>query len=124
MQIKLKSKAVNTNISPEFAVGLGWIAAEWQIWGLGPFVVTSLKDGIHSPNSKHRWNESDLIPGEAADIRTRHLFKDGEHSAKLILFAKYLQEAGFGVVVHPDWLGGDPHLHVQFKKSIFVVGRR
>lgn len=121
MKIVLKSKNVNTNISAEFAVGLGWIAAKWEAWGLGPFIVTSLKDGTHNPRSKHQWNKPSHVPGEAADIRTWQHCKDGEHSALLIRFAKYLQREGFGVVVHPDWLPGTPHLHVHFKKPIFEV---
>ncbi len=68
MEITLKCKEINPNISPEFAVGLGWIANEWEAWGLGPFVITSLKDGIHSAHSKHKWNKPADEPGEAADI--------------------------------------------------------
>ena len=124
MQIKLKSKSVNANISPEFAVGLGWIASEWQIWDLGEFVVTSLKDSNHSVRSKHKQNRPASEPGLAADIRTSHLFKNNVHKGVLILFARYLQKAGFGVVVHPDWLEGDPHLHVHLKKPIFTAGGR
>ena len=101
MEIILKSHNVNTNISPDFAVGLGWIANEWSRWGLGPFVVTSLKDGVHSPNSKHNWNKEE-VPGEAADIRTWQHFKDGKHSALLIQFAKHLQREGF-VISERRW---------------------
>ncbi len=125
MKIILKSKRVNPNISVEFAVGLGWIANEWEAWALGEFTITSLKDGIHSSRSKHKWNKPADEPGEAADIRTwGHQYSDGTHTPGLIRFAKHLQKAGFGVVVHPDWLPGTPHLHVHLKKPIFKVGGR
>ncbi len=123
MEITLKSQNININISPDFAAGLGWIANEWERWGLGTFVVTSLKDGVHSPNSKHHWNKPPEVRGEAADIRTwGHQHDDGTHTDVLIRFAKHLQKEGFGVVVHPDWLPGTPHLHVHRKHPIFKVG--
>ena len=123
MRLHLKSRNVNPNISVEFAVALGWVKAKWEEWEMGQFMVTSLKDGVHGKNSKHKWNRPEDEPGEAADIRTWYhviVHNDGRHGEKLIKFAKMLQSHGFGVVVHPDWLPGTSHLHFHLKKTIFT----
>jgi len=129
MKINLKP-GVNPRITVEFAVGLGWVKAQWELAGLGPFVVTSLKDGHHAARSQHRQNELHDVLGEAGDVRTRHLFigslkppYKGSHSKKLIDFAKKLQRHGFRVVVHPDWLPGFPHLHFATGKPIFISAK-
>jgi len=111
---------VNPFLTTEFALGLGWIANEWDFEKMGSFTITSLKDGTHSARSKHKWNQPSDVPGEAADIRTWQFWNESRkaHDPKLILFAKHLQKEGFAVVVHPDWLPGTPHLHVHFKKPI------
>ncbi len=120
MRVELKHSVV-ANILPEFAVGLGWIKALWEEENLGRFVITSLKDGAHRAGSQHKHDMPENVPGEAADIRTWHLFdKDkGAHKEELIAFARLLQRAGFRVVVHPDWVPGTPHLHVALGKAIF-----
>ena len=132
MKIALKHSVV-PNLSVEAAVMLGWIAAQWDNWiliadngpyaiALGEFVVTSAKDGRHMAGSDHKQDEPDGVPGNAFDIRTRHLFDatTGAHQPALIEFAKYLQSRGAKVVVHPDWVPGTPHLHVALgKESLF-----
>jgi hypothetical protein len=110
----LLTKSVKTAIQIEFAVVLGWVKARWEAWeegALGEFIVTSLNDNHDSGQHPK---------GEAADVRTRHLFKDGKHADTLIRFAKFLQSHGLRVVVHPDWVAGTPHLHFALgKKPIF-----
>ena len=135
MKIALKHSVV-PNLSVEAAVMLGWVRAMWDCWykyldvrsgtsqpdSLGDFVVTSAKDGTHMPGSDHKQDEPADIPGNAIDIRTRHLFDvtTGAHQPALIEFAKYLQSRGAKVVVHPDWVPGTPHLHVALgKESLF-----
>ena len=120
MIIQLKPSVV-MNLTTEFATGVGYIKALWDADSLGPFVITSAKDSHHSENSAHKQNEPEDVPGEAIDIRTwQHWQEDkGCHKAKLIVFARKLQRAGFAVVVYSDWLPGIPHLHAAFKKSIF-----
>jgi hypothetical protein len=101
---------VKPNILVDFAMALGWLSAQWSQHGLGDFVLTSLNDSHTAGQHIH---------GQAADIRTRHLFADGKHKPELIEFARFLQKAGFRVVVHPEWVGGTPHLHVAWKQSFF-----
>lgn len=124
MKLKVKSN-VKRNVTFQMAVWLGWVKAEWERAGLGPFVVTSLKDGKHRPGSKHKQDKPAGVPGQAVDIRTWHLWSgpktapfNGEHQKKMIQFAKGLQRNGLAVVVHPDWVGGTPHLHIATKRSI------
>lgn len=120
MEVRMKHSVV-ANLTTEFAIGLGWIKKLWEDEGMGEFTITSLKDGVHGRNSQHRWDQDADIPGEAADIRTRHHFdrETGRHSEKLIRFAQRLQDEGWAVVVHPDWLPGVEHLHFAAKKDIF-----
>ena len=120
MIIQLKQSVV-MHLTPEFATGVGYIKALWDAASLGPFVITSAKDSHHSENSAHKQNEPEDVPGEAIDIRTWHHWQEdkGCHKAKLIVFARKLQRAGFRVVVHSDWLPGTPHLHVAMGKPIF-----
>jgi hypothetical protein len=129
LQLKKGAKA---NITPRFAVALMWVKQEWEKDGLGPFIVTSLKDGRHMKGSDHKQDRPDSVPGVAADIRTWKLWQgplpekkptgkrwkdSGQHNAKLIKFAKKLQKKDFKVVVHPDWVDGTPHLHFALGKA-------
>ena len=120
MTIKIK-RTVITNITPEFAVVLGQVALAWVDYGLGDFLVTSLKDGTHQNGSAHKQDRPDEEPGEAADIRTWRWWNEdkGRHDPKLIRFAKKLQAAGVAVVIHPDWIPGVPHLHFARKGRVF-----
>ncbi|KKK76391.1 hypothetical protein LCGC14_2864110 [marine sediment metagenome] len=120
MTIKIK-RTVNTNITPEFAVVLGQVALAWVDYGLGDFLVTSLKDGTHRPGGAHKQDRPDDEPGEAADIRTWRWWNEdkGCHHPKLIRFAKKLQAAGVAVVIHPDWILGVPHMHFARKNRVF-----
>jgi len=143
LTIPLKDRDVNPRVKVELGVILGWARMGWGIAGLGPFVVTSLKDGKHKAGSQHRQDIPEAL-GEAADIRTwQHWFwtdeqakehfatwgklppekkwRDcGHHSQKLLSFAHSLQAAGIRVVVHPDQLDGVPHLHVAIGHAVFV----
>ena len=85
MIIKLKPSVV-MNLTTEFATGVGYIKALWDAASLGPFIITSAD--------------------EAIDICTWHHWQEdkGCHKAKLIVFARKLQRAGFRVVAHSDWL--------------------
>lgn len=93
----------------------GYILANWIEAGLGPFTFTSLQDGGHMQTSRH-------YSGNAGDIRTRHLFKDGKHFPSLIRFVERmrieLRPHGVDIVLHPedDKPGQEkqPHLHYEF----------
>ena len=123
MYINLKPSVV-MNVTPEAAVMLGWIKAKWERAELGEFTVTSAKDGSHAGGSQHKQDKPEDEPGEAFDIRTRHLWNQETdiHDPRLIDFARWLQQAGFRVIVHRDWmrqLDVPPHLHVGVGQSIF-----
>jgi hypothetical protein len=123
MTLKLKSSVV-MNVTIQAAAVLGWIKAKWDEAGLGDFVVTSAKDGQHVAGSQHKQDQPESVPGEAFDIRTRHLWnpQTDKHDPKLIEFARMLQREGFRVIVHRDWMPQmdvPPHLHVGMGKSIF-----
>ncbi|KKM71522.1 hypothetical protein LCGC14_1429870 [marine sediment metagenome] len=120
MTIKIK-RTVNTNITPAFAVILGQAALAWAGYGLGHFVVTSLKDGEHREGSDHKQDRPKDEPGEAADVRTWKWWDKEKkcHHPKLIRYAQKLQAAGVAVVIHPDWVPGTPHLHFARKRRVF-----
>lgn len=139
MTITLK-KTVNPNITPDFAMGLGWLARDWEVSDMGPFVITSLKDSGHQANSDHKHDQPETVPGEAGDIRTwKHfvwtdeeseayyiknwklpegkVWKDmGCHTEKMKTYAQRLRKEGFKVHLHPDddkpGANVVPHLHV------------
>ena len=138
LQVNLK-QAVHANIRTDFAVGLGWIKARWELrFPDVPFTISSLKDGRHGSNSQHKQNEPEHVPGEAADLSTLHsrlwTWTDGDEEARykrgdglspgvkwadvgrhvmeLSEFQQELQEAGFRVVIHPEQAETIPHLHV------------
>jgi len=145
MSIKLKT-GVNPDVTFEFAVLLGFVAAQWQARGFGDFVVTSLKDGTHKADSQHKQDKPKSVLGEAGDVRTwmfwiwkddatkNHYLKHGKlpeemkwkdagkHQPRMVEFARSLQPT-CRVVLHPDWDGDDdsvpPHLHIG-KKITFV----
>ena len=101
-------------LSMEMATLVGWLSRRWQEAGLGQFVITSGQDGAHRGGSLH-------YSGNAVDIRTRHLFDQGQgrHRDELIQFALMIQSVlgkrGVRVVVHPDWVSGPAHLHVGYQ---------
>ena len=85
----------------------------WQVWyaigvadatsrteGCGEVTVTSLRDGSHSPNSRH-------YKGEAFDMRTRHM---PEEAAKAVYhrLRAVLDPQGFDTVLESD------HIHCEW----------
>ena len=124
MQITLKPEVV-TNIEPDLLVALGWIYARWQEMNLGPFVVTSAKDGTHMAGSAHKQDQPPKVLGRALDIRTRHRFSEEHqtHDPLMVEFARMLQKENLAVVLHPDFkpeLKVPPHLHIALKFPIFL----
>ena len=67
-------------------------------------VITSARDGIHSPGSYHYY-------GYAVDIRTRHL--SSEEKIEFELFMKAGLSSYYDVVLHKT------HLHVEFDVDRF-----
>lgn len=87
---------------PVLIDGLRRARAAVELAGLGPFVVTSVTDGVHLPNSFH-------YRGRAADLRTRHLAAERWESYRETV-ARALGP-GWDVIleddhVHAEW---DPH---------------
>lgn len=120
MKIKLQ-RGVNPNLRIDFAIAIGWVQAQWELEELGDFVLTSAKDGAHGATSQHKQNQPPEVPGEAVDIRSREHFlpREGRHNDRMARFARRLQNAGLRVVLHPDWMAGDPHLHVAAPQRLF-----
>jgi hypothetical protein len=112
---------VNPALTFEMALVAGYVTARWISAGLGPLVFTSLADGAHMHGSRH-------ASGNAADIRTRHLWAGmlapvaGNHASQLRDFVtalrSELQPHGVDVVLHPEddppGRALPPHLHIEF----------
>ena len=119
LSLKRNSKhKVNMNISYEMAFLLGMVRRIWVGYNLGPFVITSAKDGRHSLKSFHKQYSLDDVPGQAVDIRTRHLFRKGKYKEDIILFIRFLQQYlgnhGLRIFLHGYHDKGVPHLHLSY----------
>ena len=111
----------NMNIGWEMAFLLGAVEIRWYNYGLGPFVITSCKDGKHRPRSFHRQDRPNNIPSDATDIRTRHLFKKGSYNRNLIFLIQDLQKVygkhGLRIFLHGYHDKGVPHLHLAYDEK-------
>lgn len=138
MKLRLKH-GVKLDVKFDLAFALGQVQSWWEEENLGEFTITSLKDGQHKIGSQHRQDKPDEVPGEAADIRTRHHFdaQTQQHHPNIINFAKRLQQVGLRVMVHPDWedtlvtpirlpgipgsgtkVSTAPHLHIGLRQDV------
>lgn len=112
---------VYMNISWEMALLLGAVNRVWNSLNLGPFVVTSAKDGKHKLRSLHKQYSLEDVPGQAVDIRTRHLFKKGKYDNRIIYLTTLLQEdygkCGLRIFLHGYHDKGVPHLHLAYDKK-------
>lgn len=95
----LTRNAKGEPLSPDLVAGLH--RAKWAVTaaGLGPFVVTSLYDGTHLPNSFH-------YKGRAADLRTRHL--DAASVDRMWKLLAQTLGPGWDVILESD------HIHIEF----------
>jgi len=108
---------LKSGVKPEFTFEFNWLLTNcWYTWrehGLGDFIITSGKDGLHQAGSLH-------YVGNAADISTREFFMEetGQHEPLIkeyrSVIAQKFGEFGLGTFLHPDDGGGVPHLHLSY----------
>lgn len=97
--IALKVGVDSRDLQPELVRALEKVRALTNGGGFGPLVVTSLRDGVHLPNSLH-------YKGLAADLRTRHLTP--ERRAQWAAAIRVALGDDFDVLDEGD------HIHLEF----------
>jgi len=99
MTISLKVGVKMEKLQPQLVLGLLVISSIYKDYGYD-LTITSLSDGVHSPNSLHR-------VGCAVDLRTRCV-----GSADILSLVSSIRRAlgsDFDVVLEAD------HLHVEYQ---------
>jgi hypothetical protein len=98
--MNIKQTVITENTDPRIWYALGVADTLHQQMLRTPITVTSMRDGIHGPNSLHP-------AGQAADIRTRHLSTDRQ-TAFLLPLKAMLYPLGFDVILESD------HIHIEY----------
>jgi|SRR6185503_2448694 len=101
--MKIKDGVIFDEVNPETWFAAGFLCATYIALAVKECIVTSMRDGIHSANSKH-------YIGDALDARTRHLTEqDRQH---ILAFVKlWLDPMGYDTVLEAD------HIHCEFDKK-------
>lgn len=106
MMLKLKPGVDASTIQPELLLGLMVVAEVYRLNG-HDCVITSLKDGVHSPRSFH---SRDNIC-RAVDIRTK--FVPDELMANMIAEIKASLTPDYDVILEGSGTPNE-HLHLEF----------
>jgi len=106
--MKLKRTSRVFGATPEIIIALVVVESVFQAHEINP-VVTSLRDSLHSPKSKH-------YIGAAVDIRMRYIHE----SDRQVLITNEIREAltsEYDVVL--EGVGTDNvHLHIEFDPTL------